>query len=85
MPLLSALLYKVIKACAWALHLREMESLAMCYQGAYEKTTATARSSRSRLVKQQLCTCITLFLYISLPSLHDYDVKVPKFHVLCRT
>ena len=32
-----------------------------------------------RLAKQQLCTCITLFLYISLPSLHDYGVKMPDF------
>ena len=23
--------------------------------------------------------CITLFLYISLPFLHDYDVKMPNF------
>ena len=23
--------------------------------------------------------CITLFLYISLPSLHDLDVKMPNF------
>ena len=29
--------------------------------------------------KQQLCTCITLFLYISLPPLHDYDVKMPNY------
>ena len=27
-----------------------------------------------RLATQQLCTCITLFLYISLQSLHDYHV-----------
>ena len=26
----------------------------------------------------QLCTCITLFLYISLQSLHDYHVILPK-------
>ena len=32
-----------------------------------------------RMAKQQLCTCITLFLYISLSSLHDYNVEVPKF------
>ena len=32
-----------------------------------------------RIGKQQLCTCITLFLYISLQSLHDYDVKMPIF------
>ena len=25
------------------------------------------------------------FLYISLPSLHDYDVKISKIHVLWRT
>ena len=30
---------------------------------------------RRRRGKQQLCTCITLFLYISLMSLHNYDVK----------
>ena len=36
-----------------------------------------------RLAKQQLCTCITLFLYISLPSFLDYNVKVPKFR-FCR-
>ena len=36
-----------------------------------------------RLAKQQLCRCITLFLYISLPSLLDYNVKVPKF-TFCR-
>ena len=28
---------------------------------------------------KQLCTCITPFLYISLPSLQDYDVKIPNF------
>ena len=37
------------------------------------------KSDRFPLAKQQLCTCITLFLYISLPSLHDYDVKMPNF------
>ena len=36
-----------------------------------------------RLAKQQLCTCITLFWYIFLPSLLDYNVKVPKF-TFCR-
>ena len=24
-------------------------------------------------------TCIILLLYVSLPSLHDYDVKMPNF------
>ena len=28
--------------------------------------------------KQSFCTCSTL-LYISLPSLHDYGVKMPNF------
>ena len=37
------------------------------------------KSNTFRLAKQELCTCITLFWYISLPSLHDYDVKVPNF------
>ena len=37
------------------------------------------KTIRFRLVKQQLCVCVPLFLYISLPSLHDYDVKPPNF------
>ena len=37
------------------------------------------KSNWFRLVKQQLCTCITLFLHISLPSLHDHNVEVPNF------
>ena len=35
------------------------------------------KGNKCRLAKQQLCTCITFFQYISLPSLHDYDVKMP--------
>ena len=31
------------------------------------------------LSKKQLCTCSTLFFYISLPLLHEYDVKMPNF------
>ena len=37
------------------------------------------KNYRVRLAKKQLCTCITLFWYISLPSLYDYDVKIPNF------
>ena len=39
------------------------------------------KSNRFRLAKQQLCTCITLFvhLYISLPPLHDNDEKNSNF------
>ena len=37
------------------------------------------KSNTFRLAKQELCTCITFFWYISLPSLHDYDLKVPNF------
>ena len=37
------------------------------------------------LYKQQLCTCITLFFYISLPCLRDYVLKMPYFRVLWRT
>ena len=33
MPLLSALLYKVIKACAWASHLREWNRLRCVTRG----------------------------------------------------
>ena len=32
--------------------------------------------------EQQLCTYITLFFHISLPSSHDYDMKLPNF-TLC--
>ena len=35
------------------------------------------KSNRFRRTKQQLCTCNTL--YITLPSLYDYDVKMPNF------
>ena len=36
------------------------------------------KSNWFRLAKQQLCTCSTLFCtFFSLPSLHDYDVKLP--------
>ena len=33
----------------------------------------------SSLAKQQLCTCYHAFLYISLQSLYNYDVKMPNF------
>ena len=42
-------------------------------------TTRTSESNRFRLAKQQVFMCITLFLYISLPSSHDPDVKMPNF------
>ena len=43
----------------------------------YLKQRGRQKSNRFRLAKQQLCTWITLFfLYISLLSLHDYDVKM---------
>ena len=35
------------------------------------------KSNMFRLAKQQLCTCMTFLLYISSPSLHDYDAKRP--------
>ena len=37
------------------------------------------KTSRFRLAKEQLCTCITHLLYISLASLHDNNVKEPNF------
>ena len=36
-------------------------------------------------VKQQLCICNMLFLYIFSPSLLDYHLKITKFYVLWRT
>ena len=47
------------------------------------KQRGRQKSNRFRLAEQQLCTCFTDFLYISLPSLHDYSVKVPNF-TFCR-
>ena len=41
------------------------------------------KSNRFRLAKQQLCTRIALFLYISSPSLHDDNMKLPNF-TFCR-
>ena len=41
--------------------------------------TRTGKKNVFRLAKQQLCTCIMLFLYISLLLLHHHNVKVPKF------
>ena len=40
--------------------------------------TRAAKSNWFRLATQLLCTCITP-RYISLPSLHNYDVKRPSF------
>ena len=43
------------------------------------KKNSKNKNNRVRLAKQQLCTCITLCCHISLPSLHDYNVRVPNF------
>ena len=42
--------------------------------------TATRRSKKQWVwsAKQQLCTSNMLFLYTSLPWLHDYDMNFPK-------
>ena len=45
--------------------------------------TRMGKKNVFRLAKQQLCTCIMLFLYISLLLLHHHNVKVPKF-MFCR-
>ena len=38
------------------------------------------KSNRGRLAKQQLHLHVYhAFLYISLPSLHDYNMKMPNF------
>ena len=37
------------------------------------------RAKRPKLAKQQLCTCITLSLHISLLSLQVHDVTMPNF------
>ena len=59
----------------------EMRYVVLVYQ---EKIVKQRRRKRQQerqkgnrfwLAKQQLCTCITPFLYISLPSLRDYNVN----------
>ena len=37
------------------------------------------KDNRFRLAKQQLCAFSTLFLHISLPTLHDHDMNIPNF------
>ena len=50
--------------------------------GSFSTMTATStRAAKKQKVlwsKQQLLTCSFLFLYISLPSLHDCDLKLPQ-------
>ena len=43
--------------------------------------TATKKSNKQQRdkAKQQLCTCITLFFYISSPSTARLPVKMPNF------
>ena len=41
-------------------------------------TTVEAAKMSKKASKQHLCKCSTLFLYISLPSLRDYHVKIPE-------
>ena len=42
--------------------------------------TGRQRETRGLISKeQQLCTCITAILGISLPFLHDYDMIMPNF------
>ena len=49
------------------------------YDATTRTTTRTSKKQMVKLAKQQLRTCITLFLDISFPFLHDYDVKMPNF------
>ena len=39
------------------------------------------KNNRSRLAKQQVCTCITLLCTFLCSRLHDYDVKMPNFTI----
>ena len=41
-------------------------------------TTLPVAKMSKKHQKQHLCKCNTLFLYISLPSLQDYHVKIPE-------
>ena len=73
------IIYEIINIKAQGLSVNNRELKQRRGQRQRERQT----SNRFRLEKQQLCTCITLFLYISLPSLPYYNVKVPKF-TFCR-
>ena len=50
------------------------------------------KSNNSEQENKELCTCSTILLHISLPSLHEYDLKMPNFtffstragYVLCQ-
>ena len=65
--------------------------LSTCFQTCYcgelkqqrrRRHRERQKSDRFRLAKQQLWACITPFLYISLQSLHDCDVKLSNFTLL---
>ena len=58
-------------------------AMKLTYKNRELKQWWQQKCSRVRLAKQQLCSCIMFFLYISLPSLHVYDVKLPNF-MFCR-
>ena len=43
------------------------------------RSTRTAKkSTRFRLAKQQLCSCITLFDHLHRHCTNDYEVKIPN-------
>ena len=48
-----------------------------------QKQRERQKTNSFGLTKQQLCTCIMLFVHFFLPSLHGYNVKVPNF-TFCR-
>ena len=73
------IIYEIINTKAQGLSVNNRE----LKQRRGQRQRERQKSNRFRLAKQQLCTRIMLFLHISLTSLHDYNVKVPKF-TFCR-
>ena len=46
-----------------------------------DKMATRTSKNKKTIAKQQLCTCISPFLYISLPFLYDHDGKMPNLMV----
>ena len=71
----DVLIFASARLCL-ALVLRTTQRLKEALATTTATATRTPKKQKVYLAKQQLCTCSTLFLYISLPSLHDYDLKM---------
>ena len=56
--------------------------------GSFSKDDSDGNRNGKKAIKQQLCSymtflCLFFFFFFFLPSLHDYDMKMPNF-TFCR-